>query len=475
MPRHAAQATRPRHKKFVVVVALVCGLVTGVRARADEAASRRELLKACDELRHEAVTSAYGWAWAADSTAAAAGADPAASPTASPKKSRARGAPAPEIDTRATASAGLVLHLLGQSLHSEPERHAAREAARGLAAVQLQTGQMPAGARLLPRPGGYAESVGIVPDRAPTCAALALMLLVIEADKDKADNRVVAGATRAATWLARQPTSAGGWQSAYPPGAGLKARRLIRLDDRSYRDSTFAMLLASSVLERREYALTADRCVDELLRVRIHADGATGQWLWPPAAKLGGEVADDIPELPPGVDLVATRYAMETLLAARIVTNHDGLDKELASAVTSITALPKPGGRWLRRYDVFASSAPAEAPTTKPSDTSDDGNKSNETKAKTRPSPNVLQGEDFAQTLRAVHLTQTAGPKTWTEPKPGEPRLAERLAVTACGLTDRPFGALADGGPNPNLDERVREVWTLYAGSTAGSAAKPSR
>jgi hypothetical protein len=446
-------------------------------ARADDdAASRREVLKACDELRHAAITSTYGWGWLADAGTAQDNAAPGARPTAAPKKSRARdrNAPTPDIDIRATASAGLVLQLVGQSLNSEPERHAAREAARGLAAVQLQTGQMPATARLLPRPGGFAESVGIVPDRGPTCAALAMMLLVIDGNKDKSDNRVVASATRAATWLARQPTDAGGWQAAYPPDAGLKARRLIRLDDRSYRDSTFAMMLASSVLGRREYALTADRCVEELLRIRVRADGATGQWLWPPAAKLGGEVADDIPELPPGPDLVATRYAMETLLAARVVTNHDALDKELATAIASITALPKPRGHWLRRYDLFPRSAVEHAPTSQPSRPAD-GNKFNETTAKTRPSPDVLQGEDFAQTMRAVHLTQTAGQKIWTEPKRGEPRLVDRLAVTACGLTDGPFSTFAEARPNSGLAEAVRDAWKLYLESTGNPPAKLSK
>jgi hypothetical protein len=471
MPRHAAHATRVRHKNFVVFLALVCGSMMTGRARGEEAVARHELLKACDDLRGSAIATAYGWGWPADSGAPAAS---SLRPITPPKTSRARdrGAPAPDIDIPTTASAGLVLQLVANALNREPERHAAREAARGLAAVQLQTGQMPPTARLLPRPGGYADSVGIVPQRAPTCAALALMLLVIDANKDKPDDRVVAGATRAATWLARQPTSAGGWQSAYPPDAGLKARRLIRLDDRSYRDSTFAMLLASNVLARREYALTADRCVEELLRVRIRADGATGQWLWPPAAKLGGEVVDDIPELPPGADLVATRYALETLLAARLVMSHDLLDKELGTAVTSIAALPKPGGRYVRRYEPFPRSAAAEAPSTQQSDTSAGGKESSETSAKTRPSPDVLQGEDLAQTLRAVHLTQTAGPKTWTEPKPGEPRLVDRFAMTACRLTDQPFANLTAASQNPDLAKLVGDVWNRYVVFASEAAVK---
>jgi hypothetical protein len=469
MPRHAAHATRARHKNFVVFVALVCGLVMCVHARGDDAASRRELLKTCDELRHAAITSAYGWGWLADANAAPDLAAPGARPTAPVKRSRPRdrGAPTPDIDIRATASTGLVLQLVGQSLNTERERNAARDAARGQAARHLPTGHMPATARLLPRPGGFAESVGIVPDRGPTCAALALMLLVIDANKDKPDDRVVAGATRAATWLARQPTSAGGWQSAYPPGAGMKARRLIRLDDRSYRDSTFTLLLASQVLARREYALTADRCVDELLLVRIRADGATGQSLWPPAAKLGGEAVDDIAELPPGADLVATRYAMETLLGARLVTNRGSLDKELVAALTSLAALPKPGGRWRRRYELFPRDAAPAIPSTQPS--------VNESTAKTQPSPDVLQGDEFEQTRRTVHLAQTAGVKNWTEPNPGEPRLVDRLAATACGLTDRPFASFAEAGQNPALPELVREVWGLYGQLGPRSDGKSSK
>lgn len=477
MPRHARQATRVRHKNFVTFAAVVFALVTSNGARADGAASRRELLKACDELRHAAITSAYGWGWLADTDNASDTAASGARPTTPAKKPRTRDRNAtPDIDIGATASAGLVLQLVGQALNSEPERHAAREAARGLASVQLQTGQMPATARLLPRPGGFAESVGIVPDRGPTCAALAAMLLVIDANKDKPDARIVAGATRAATWLARQPTSAGGWQSAYPPDAGLKAHRLIRLDDRGYRDSTFALLLASQVLARREYELTADRCVDELLRLRIRADGATGQSLWPAAAKLGGEAIDDIPELPPGADLLATRFAMETLLAARLVTDHGALDKELFASLTSVAALPKPGGRWRRRYDLYPRSAAAvEVPSTQQSDTSADGGTPKQTTAKTRPSPDVLQGDEFEQSLRAVRVTQTEGPRRWTEPKPGEPRLVDRLASTACRLTDRPFASFAESGKNLSLPEQVREVWGLYAQLGPASDGKSSK
>jgi hypothetical protein len=463
MPRHVAQATHARHKNFVVILALAFVISATDRARGDEASARHELLKACDELRHAAIASPYGWGWSADSNGSTA---PAQTPPAKKPRTRKRGDATPDIDISSTASAGLVLQLVANSLNSEPERHAAREAARGLAAVQLQTGQMPATARLLPRPGGLAESAGIVPDPGPTCAALALMHHVIHADKDKPDNRIVSGATRAATWLARQPTGAGGWQSAYPPGAGYKARRLIRLDDRSYRDSTFALLLASNVLGRREYSLTVDRCVDQLLRVRIRSEGATGKGLWPPAAKLGGEVVDDIPELPPGADLTATRYAMETLLAAQLFSNHDAYGKELAAGVTSITALPKPGGHWLRRYELFPRSAPVEAPSTQQSDTATD-DKTGQTTAKTRPAPNVLTGEEFAQTMRAVHLTLTAGPKTWTEPKPGEPRLVDRLAVTACGLTDAPYSSFAEAGQNAGLDELAGAAWKLY-GEWAG-------
>jgi hypothetical protein len=246
----------------------------------------------------------------------------------------------------------------------------------------------------------------------------------------------------------------------------MKARRLVRLDLPGYRNSTFALLLASDVVSRREYALTSDRCIGQLKRLRIQADGATGANLWPSAATLGGDMVDNIPELPPGADLLATRYAMETLLAARLILNHDSLDKELAAAVTSIAALPKSAGHWRRHYDLFPQAAAAPAPSTQPGEPS----------AKTQPSPDVLPEEELAQTLRAIHLVQSAGPKSWAEQKPGALRLFDRLAVVLCGLSDVPFedrpGAAA---ATAALPDGVRAVWTLYPAALAASAAKPAQ
>jgi hypothetical protein len=352
------------------------------------------------------------------------------------------------MDIRTTAAAGLVLQLASRAMGSEPERYASLQAARALAAVQLQSGQMPPTARLLPRPGSRVESVGIVPDRGPTCAALAMMLLVIDANRDKPDTFVVAAATRAATWLARQTTGAGGWQAAYPPNADLKARRIIRLEAPGYRDSTFALLLASNLLARREYSLTVDRCVDQLLRLRIRADGATGVGLWAPAATLGGDILTDVPELLPGVDLLATRYAMETLLADRVVADRTNLDKELLAAMAAIAQLPKTAGHFPRRYELFPSSA-----ATQP------------TGAETRPwSSDVFDEQQLLQILRDVRLTQTAGPKTWTEPKANGLVLTDRLAMTLCGLTAGPFEPLGPTTPlPPGAPPAVDDAWQAYA------------
>jgi hypothetical protein len=429
--------------------------------------ARKQLDDACDLLRRFAIRSPYGWGWSSD--AASTRVDPTDRSKAVKATSSNRKGPAPDIDVRVTAAAGLMLHLAGKELNSRSNAEVAIEAARAIASVQLPTGQIPASGRLLPKPAGHAENVGIVPDRAPTCAALGLMLTLIEANPDKPDARIVSSATRAATWLARQQTANGGWQTAYPEGLGPKARRLIRLDSSSYRDSTFALILASRVLARQEYSLAADRSIDQLLRLRLNDDGGIGQGLWGPAYNLGGDAVRDIDELPYGVDSLATRLAVETLLGARLVAARANLTKELLAAAKAIETLPKEKGQWQPRYDPFPRNDPPPAPSKE---------------------VEVISGDDSDQEItfdsaalsRVVHAASQSQTETieifakslWKDFGP-----TERLAQTVTGLSDTgltlaaaateksPTGSLVD------LPTPVTKAWT-YLQKAKSDAPDPA-
>jgi hypothetical protein len=305
------------------------------------------------------------------------------------------------------------------------------QASRAIASVLLPTGQVPATARLAPSPSGHPERAGIVPSREATSAALALMLTVIETTKDEPDERVHSAATRAATWLARQQTSGGGWQTAYPPGLGLKARRLIRLDDPEYRDATYALLLASRVLEKREYAMAADRCVEQLLRLRIREETSPGQGLWGPAYTLGGDPVRDIDEFPYGIDLLASRYAVDTLFATRLLVGRKNLDEPLAVASKAIFGLPRTNDRWEPRYPLFPRKAEPAAPSEETNGTSNDTDDEKE-KAK----PPAFDDATLSSLLSAVNRSQSIGAEKFASEVWNDADPTQRLAVTVCHLSE---------------------------------------
>lgn len=447
----------------------------------DEQSFRAQLLDACEDLEREAVKGAYGWGWTGEAARAEgepedleeAEDEPAgwgrgrrrSRKTARPAKARA----APAINLRMTAAAGLVLHLAGQALDSPARGQAAVQAARAIAAVQLPTGQLPPTARLVPKPAGHPDHTEIVPDRAATCAAIGLLTTVVEATQAKPDPRLAGAATRAATWLARRQTGSGGWQSAYPPGAGPKARRLIRLDGPGYRDATFALVLASRGLGRKEYGLAADRCVEQLLDLRIREEDSPGRNLWAPVYTLGGEPVEDLEELPYVIDVMASRYAVETLLAARLVAGK-GVGTELAAAAKAAGELPRTDGQWQRWYDLFLREAPKPEPQR-------GGSGVFEREAEDDDASAVVGDFGFSEVLKAADTSLAIGADKFGHQLTADFSRSERLAQAVCGLADNALtlrlptdaeeqATFLDAPPDaarmsPDLPKSVGRVWAL--------------
>lgn len=446
---------------------------------------RAQLLRACERLENEAVKGPYGWGWTGESERAGEdvetgdeeseeedtergrrrgkGRKPARSAKPAPRNA------APDINLRVTAAAGLVLHLGGRELDNPAFTRGAVQAARAVAAVQLSTGQVPPTARLVPKPGGHPDNTAMVPDRGATCAATGLLTTVLEATKEKPDPRLTSAATRAATWLARQQTGDGAWQSAYPPGVGTKARRLVRLDGPGYRDATFAMILASRTLPRKEYTLAADRSVKRLIALRIDEYESPGFGLWAPAYTLGGEPLRDTEELPYVIDVMASRYAIETLLGARLVMGAQ-VGQELAAAAKAAAALPKTDGQWRRWYDLFLREAPKAEPER-------GGSEVFERDADDDAASAVLDDFGFPDVLKATNASLAMGPDKFGRQLTTDFSRSERLAQVVCGLADDALtlrlptdakeqdtylGASPDTWEmSPNLPKSVARAWAV--------------
>src|SRR5688572_13730321 len=255
----AAGGDQVRAGRVVVIVFLTLGLAgaAGAAPRVAEGGGddRARLAAGCDELLRAAVKTPYGWGWKSYERAAQPD-DPRAAPPR-PAVSR-RGSQPPQaatIDVRSTAAAGLVLHLAGRQLGDARYTHAALQAARAVAAVQMNTGQVPATGVVRANAGGRDEPAA-VPSRAATCAGLSLLLTLVHDDQaDEADagsdaadalaregGPIHRAAVKAANWLAGQQTRSGGWLVAYPPDAAPgDATRLVRLDTPEYRDATIAL------------------------------------------------------------------------------------------------------------------------------------------------------------------------------------------------------------------------------------------
>jgi hypothetical protein len=258
----------------------------------------------------------------------------------------------PIINTPLTATTGIGLLWAGQLLGDAKYQQAALEAARGVASVQTHSGQI----RLRGAMGavtGAKDLAAEVPDRAPTRAALAVILLVIDSDRDIPKVQGLrSSATHAAHWMLSQQGATGAWPMAFPPGAAPgKGTRLCRLDDRDYRDTSLAMLLASEVLQSKDLARGYSRAANALVEMRVPAPSHIDHALWGPAYTLGGEATERIPELFGRIDLLACRYAMETLLAGYLVTGKAEYDEALEAAAAAIRELPRDRGKLHRRYD----------------------------------------------------------------------------------------------------------------------------
>lgn len=305
----------------------------------------------CNALIDQAAKRHYGWAWMEQGDP-----DP-----------RRRAAEEVSFRPQLTPSNGLVLYLAGRRLHEPRYVEAAGHVANGIMAAQDRSGRIPAVA-IFGRTARGKMQRERVPDRASTCASAALLLTLIE-DPTFRSERMVRSAERAVNWLLKQQTDQGGWPVAHPPEASFdESRRLMRLSTPEYRDATFAMLLAQEVLQDRDFRLAAVDALDQLLRLRMSEPGRRGRWLWSTFYSASGQPEREVDGWPYGADMLASRYALETLLAGHRVLNHAEHRTGLAESVAAAVELRDEQGNWRRVISFDArwaqgSTRPSTAPS----------------------------------------------------------------------------------------------------------------
>jgi hypothetical protein len=294
-----------------------------------------------DALIARAVRSQVGWGWADEE------------PGIDLTRGRHPKGKIYAINASHTAGAGLLLDFAGKLCGDASYRAAAMEAGHAIASLQTRAGQI-RGKGAMGVLTALREDANDLPDRSATRLGLALLLHLLDVAPvpDAPDARVKTAALRAAHWLGKQQTHAGGWPSLYPPDAKEQVQKILRLDTPDYRDTALAVLLASDVLGDRQLEAYFDRAIDLLLSLRISAGRPLRKVFWASVYRLDGDPNTKIIGLPAIPDLLASRRMLELLLGGQLLTLKAKYGAPLKEARDAIAALQRnETGDFYRRYD----------------------------------------------------------------------------------------------------------------------------
>jgi hypothetical protein len=461
---HLSMADRPDQVARRAAGVIVFLMSAALPAAADDG-HRRQLAAECDAFLRDALKTPYGWGWTVN------GARPANARPGAPR--------AAAIDLRATAAAGLVLHLAGVELQEARYAQAAVQAARAVAAVQANSGQVPGTGIIRANAGGRDEPAA-VPARAATCAGIGLML-ALAGDGGDTEGRDAANAAlfrraalKAANWLGTQQTRPGGWPVAYPPDAAPgDALRVVRLDTPAYRDATIALWLSAHVLDDDRLRTRAERAVGELVTLRIADAGGAGHDLWSTAYNLDETLHTKVDALSPAIDAQASRMAMQALLAACLLGGDEATAPVLREAAEALARLPKENGRWRRRYD-WNLRLPSDPPAAPEPDEEEVGPPSAVFDLDSSPPGEWEPAVGVDEIIRAARRLDKLGPEGYAKQLGAQMPVTRRLALVLCGLDDEALTAEApprwvEGPKVDEFDERLRRaavlVWRVRLGT----------
>jgi hypothetical protein len=401
-----------------------------------------ELREECQSLIDSAVRRPFGWGW-----------DPALRggdlkrPTSRPVSMEALGTPA----------AAMVLLWAGDFLEQPKFIDAATSAARGIAAAQMPSGKIPVMPIFTASAGGRDEPA-VIPDRASTRAGLALLLMLRDEPNLERDERLDRAAHRAVQWMLAQQTDIGGWPSAYPPDADARdAVRVLRLDGPDYRDSCLAMLLAGSMLDDKQLTRANEKMMAHLLLLRRDDPAQPGNGLWYTAYKPSGAPSPATIDAPGGPDLLASRFAMQTLLGSYLLNGDKSHGMTLDTAALSIPALRRPDKKWDRYPEHREKAVPITGLTN-------------------------IGTHGLPELLAATTQLRTIGRQRYIDLLGAHFTVKQHIAAALVGLNDNPLTLdlpvsqqevqpfvdrhaemfrLLDGPLPETLPERVKRLWAL--------------
>lgn len=303
----------------------------------------------CRTLARDAVQRPYGWAWRAPQD------ESTATDTEPPTRNDRV---VVSFDPTFTPGAAFVLAEASRHFNDPALLRAANETARGIMAAQEKTGRIPARAMFGRSAEGMDELVA-EPDRAPTRAGLAVLLMLADQNAQvttapaetgtSSNDRLMRSASRCAHWLLKQQAQTGGWPVAEPPDAPTgKAERIVRLDTSEYRDSTLALMLSAYMLDDKLLKKGATDAVRQLQLLRLDTPGHLGRGLWGTAYQPNG--TPDRNTLPESdeLDLLATRNVMLTLLAAHLMMDDASALELLDKSAAVVERLKSKEGTWPR-------------------------------------------------------------------------------------------------------------------------------
>jgi hypothetical protein len=172
---------------------------------------------------------------------------------------------------------------------------------------------------------------------------------------------------------------------------------------------------------------------------------------------------DRLTDFPPGIDILASRKAMETLLATTLVLGdpaHAPDDERptptaaLTDAAKDVANLRKYENQWLRRYDFDVDATHAPPPLTAVGF---------ESVARARPSAQDTGSWGLDPLLATITQLQQSNRDAVIHELNGQGlSLHQRFAVTVAGLTDHPFAA-ADRSPDTaeKTHDAAKRIWQL--------------
>jgi hypothetical protein len=223
----------------------------------------------------------------------------------------------------------------------------------------------------------------------------------------------------------------------------------------------------------------AKTSVDDLDLLRIEDRKSLGNHLWTTAYTGDRTVLASIPDLSPAIDTLASRNAMQTLLAMCLLGEAEETTPMLREASAALAKLPREKGAFRRRYDLHTD---PHAPPPAPPPANENAPPTSPLFDAPAPAPTESQtAAGVDEVIRAVERLQELGPDPYRKALSARLPVEHRLALVMCGMGDE---ALTAEEP-PAIDRAKRDestaamlqrmAWLAWQLPAQTTSAQPDR